>query len=487
MSVQAAGAVLADRYRLLRRIGTGGMGEVWEAEDAVLQRTVAVKLVRDEHLHEPSILTRFEREAQTAARLVHPGLATVYDYGASEDGVFLVMELLAGETLGQRIRTGPLGADEAADVGAQVADALRAAHDLGVVHRDVKPSNIMLTEHGAKLMDFGIASGLGDPLTATGLVIGTPSYLAPERVRGEGAGPEADVYALGAVLFEALTGERAFNGETPVEVAMTHIHGERPDPSAGRPDVPAELGEICRDAMAVEPAARPTAGQLATRLRSVRPGAPPAPTVVDPTPTPPDPMPAATVAAGPPRQPAPASTGNGGRGWFVVLGLLAVAAIVLAALLLTRDDGDNADSDQAPVATAAPTTPVATRAVPPSTVAPTTVAPTTTAAPTTTVPPAAEGSLGDAAVTYIETLDAGDFETAWQLTTPEFREAQDRQSWEGYWSIYDSIEVVGEPQVDEGSGVVILPLSYDGSTEDYRIELVASEDGRWLVNGPVGN
>src|SRR5215203_2507544 len=163
MPVQSVGAVLADRYRLLRRIGTGGMGEVWEAEDTVLQRPVAVKVVRDDHLHEESILARFEREARTAARLVHPGLATVYDYGASDDGVFLVMELLEGETLGQRVRNGPLPADEAADIGAQVADALRAAHELDVVHRDVKPSNIMLTARGAKLMDFGIASGLGDP------------------------------------------------------------------------------------------------------------------------------------------------------------------------------------------------------------------------------------------------------------------------------------------------------------------------------------
>src|SRR5690349_7460174 len=154
MPAPAAGAVLGDRYHLLDRIGAGGMGEVWEAEDAVLQRRVAVKLVRDEHLREPAILTRFEREAQTAARLLHPGVATVYDYGASDDGVFLVMELLEGETLAERLHRGPLPPAQAAEVAAQVADALRAAHALGVVHRDVKPSNIMLTDRGARLMDF---------------------------------------------------------------------------------------------------------------------------------------------------------------------------------------------------------------------------------------------------------------------------------------------------------------------------------------------
>jgi len=461
------------------------MGEVWEGEDEVLQRRVAVKLVRSDRLDDPAALARFEREAQTAARLVHPGVATVYDYGTSDGGVFLVMELLEGETMAERLRRGPMAPDEAAEAIAQVAEALRAAHAVGVVHRDVKPSNVMLTRTGARLMDFGIASGLGDSMTATGLVLGTPSYLAPERVRGEGAGPEADVYALGALLYEALTGRRAFEGATPAEVAMTHLHQEPPDPAAIDPAVPTDLAALCRDALAKDPAARPTAGDFAGRLRHRGAAAPQVDaTLVEVTPT--AAMTAPAPAPAPERRPPP--TREGSKTWMWLLGLVVLLAAALAVVLLTRDDGEpdpEPAGNEGPAPTAPPTTPPVTAA--PTTAAPTTTAPPSTTTPPTTAPPTTDGGdLAAAAVTYVETLDAGDFETAWQLTTPEFQAAQDRQSWEGYWSIYDAIEIVGEPRVDEASGTVVLPLSYDGSREDYQITLVQAEDGRWLVDGPVG-
>ncbi len=149
-------SLLGGRYRLVRRCGIGGMGEVWEAEDTVLERRVAVKLVTGDQRHDPAVLARFEREARTGARLVHPNLATVYDYGEADEGAYLVMELLAGETLAERLRRGPLPPTEAAAVVAEAAEALAVAHAAGVTHRDVKPSNLMLTGDGTKVMDFGM-------------------------------------------------------------------------------------------------------------------------------------------------------------------------------------------------------------------------------------------------------------------------------------------------------------------------------------------
>lgn len=489
----SAGAVLADRYRLLERVGAGGMGEVWSAEDIVLKRRVAVKLVADAHRNDERVLARFEREARTGARLIHPNLATVYDYGVADEGVYLVMELLDGETLGERLRRGALPPDEAAEVVAQAADALAAAHAAGVVHRDVKPSNLMLTASGTKVMDFGIATGDGDALTATGLVIGTAAYLAPERVRGEPFGPEADIYSLGAVLVEAVTGQRAFGGSTPAEVAMTQLHREPPDLSEV-PGVPTQVARAAHEALAKDPAQRPTASALAARLRSDEGSAPVGTTVVVPATeaTAPIPVPAAVappevlpVRTGPAE---PAGSGSGGR--LVALGLLALLLLGAgAAYALTKDDGGDAQGTggsapaaaTAPAATSAPAVPTTVTTVPA-----TTRPPATTEAPGTTTPVAASGELSSAAMSYVETLDAGDFESAWALTSPAFQGAQDRDSWEGYWGSFDSIDVVGEPQVDEGSGRVVLSLSYDGNEEPYALTFVQGPDGRWLVDGPVG-
>jgi eukaryotic-like serine/threonine-protein kinase len=486
----AAGTLLADRYRLIQRVGIGGMGEVWEAEDVVLERRVAVKLVADAHRHDQGALARFEREARTGARLIHPNLATVYDYGVTDEGVYLVMELLDGETLGERLRRGPLPPAEAAQVVAEAADALAAAHAAGVVHRDVKPSNLMLTPSGTKVMDFGIATGDGDPLTATGLVIGTAAYLAPERVRGEPFGPEADIYSLGAVLVEAVTGEQAFAGATPAEVAMVQLHREPPDLTSVA-GVPPPVARAAQEALAKDAAQRPTAQALAALLRRSEDRAPGGTTVVAPaaTATAPIPVPAAVPPAAPvpprtgPAEPAP--TGPGG--WLVALGLLALLLIgagVAYALNNDDDDGTPGSTGSTPATTAAPTVTTA----PPATTVPATTAPpaTTTDPPATTVPVAASGELSSAAVTYVETLDAGDFESAWALTSTAFQGAQDRESWENYWSIWDTIEVVGEPEVDEGSGTVVLTLSYDGSEEPYRLTFAQGDDGRWLVDGPVG-
>ena len=485
-------SLLGGRYRLVRRCGIGGMGEVWEAEDSVLERRVAVKLVTSDHRHDPAVLARFEREARTGARLVHPNLATVYDYGEADEGAYLVMELLAGETLAERLRRGPLPPTEAAVVVAEAAEALAVAHAAGVTHRDVKPSNLMLTGHGTKVMDFGIASGEGEPLTATGLVIGTADYLAPERARGQTSGPAADVYALGAVLVEAITGERAFRGETPADVARAQVHAEPPDlrPMA---DVPTHIADAASAALAKDPTARPSAVTLAARLRDPGASAVGATTVAvasasAPTTTFP---PVEQPRVGPPAGRATRSSGPGP--WLIVLGVLLLLAVAAGAGLLLTDDGEESDRPQAPAASTAPaviatTTPTVVTTVPP---APTAAPPTTTTPPPTTTPPLSapepsDEALAGAAVTYIETVAAGDFDTAWALTSPEFQATQDRASWEGFWSSFDTIELDGDPRVKGRDARVELPLRFDGRNERYRIDFVPGPDGTWLVDGPVG-
>ena len=485
-------SLVGGRYRLLRRCGIGGMGEVWEAEDTVLERRVAVKLVTGDQRHDPAVLARFEREARTGARLVHPNLATVYDYGEADEGAYLVMELLEGETLAERLRRGPVPPTEAAAVVAEAAEALAVAHAAGVTHRDVKPSNLMLTGDGTKVMDFGIASGEGEPLTATGLVIGTADYLAPERARGQTSGPAADVYALGAVLVEAITGERPFRGETPADVARAQVHAEPPDlrPMA---DVPTHIADAASAALAKDPTARPSAVTLAARLRDPGASAVGVTTVAvasasAPTTTFP---PVEQPPVGPPAGTPTRSTGP--SPWPIVLGVLLLVAIAAGAGLLLADDGEEAGRPPAPTA---PTTPTAVAPTTPAVV--TTLPPATTAAPPTTTPPSptttapvsasepSDEALAGAAVTYIETVAAGDFDTAWALTSPEFQASQDRASWEGFWSSFDTIELDGDPRVKGRDARVDLPLRFDGRNERYQIDLVPGPDGTWLVDGPVG-
>jgi serine/threonine-protein kinase len=464
------------------------MGEVWEADDTVLERPVAVKLVIGDRRHEPTVLTRFEREARTGARLAHPALATVYDFGEADEGAYLVMELLSGETLAERLRRGPLPVAEAAAVVADAAEALAVAHAAGVSHRDVKPSNLMLTDDGTKVMDFGIASGEGEPLTATGLVIGTADYLAPERAQGRSSGPEADVYALGAVLVEAITGQRAFEGATPGEVALAQVHAEPPD-LAEVDGVPAEVAAAARDALAKDPGARPSAVALAARLRGTIGHRPVATTVVAPAVTATQAFPAPDPTPVPP-EPPPTKAASGPGPWPVVIGLvLLVALLAGGALLLADDDDPGTEAGATPttnpaVPSVAPT--VATTAPPPATtVLPTTVAPTTTTPPATTVPGTEEALLG-ATVTYIDAVAAGDFDTAWALTSPAFQAAQDRASWEGFWDRFESIERDGDPRVRERDAGVDLPLLFDGHHERYRLTFVEGPDGAWLVDGPIG-
>lgn len=278
------GAVIAQRYRLLRLIATGGMGQVWEAMDNRLDRRVAVKVLKAEFSEDPEFLQRFRFEARTTAQLNYPGIAGVYDYGETRDGAgeslaYLVMELVNGEPLNAvlgRMSRLPLG--HALDMLEQTGRSLQIAHTAGVVHRDVKPGNILITPTGqVKITDFGIAKAVdASPVTKTGMVMGTAQYIAPEQALGEEATSASDVYSLGVVGYEVLAGTRPFVGDGALTVAMKHVR-EMPAPMPL--DLPPAVRELIEITMVKDPAARyANGGEFADAVAAVRAGRrPPAP------------------------------------------------------------------------------------------------------------------------------------------------------------------------------------------------------------------
>ncbi|HEX8001489.1 MAG TPA: protein kinase [Mycobacteriales bacterium] len=246
------GTHLGERYRLDERIATGGMGEVWRARDELLDRDVAVKLLKREYADDEGFVERFRAEARHTAGLAHPCIAGVYDYGEGAGTSYLVMELVPGEPLSALLaREGRLTPERTLDVVVAAARGLDAAHQAGVIHRDVKPGNILVCPDGAvKLTDFGIARAVDAvPVTQTGMVMGTAHYLSPEQANGREVTPASDVYSLGVVAYECLAGRRPFEADTPVGIAMAHLYE---DPPALPPDVPEEVSDLVAQAMAKE-------------------------------------------------------------------------------------------------------------------------------------------------------------------------------------------------------------------------------------------
>ena len=247
------------RYAVLERVGSGGMAEVYRARDDLLGREVAIKVLHERFSKDRSFVERFRREAQSAANLNHQNVVSLYDYGADDDTYFIVMEFIDGRSLAEIISTeGPLLPERAAEIASDVAEALERAHSGGLVHRDVKPSNIMITDNGqTKVTDFGIARALGgdgdQTMTQTGMVIGTASYLSPEQAQGNPVDARSDVYALGVVLYEMLTGSPPFTGETPLAIAYKHVRENPEPPSAANRDVPRPLDAITMKALAKNP------------------------------------------------------------------------------------------------------------------------------------------------------------------------------------------------------------------------------------------
>jgi eukaryotic-like serine/threonine-protein kinase len=264
--ITSTGQRLGERYVLQQRLAVGGMGEVWTAHDEKLNRAVAVKVLRTDLAPDSAFQRRFRAEARTAAALSHGGIAAVYDYGEARGSAYLVMELVPGEPLSAMIaREGALGTDRSLQIVSQAARALHAAHRHGVVHRDIKPANLMITpELRVKVTDFGIARPRDhEPLTATGQVMGTAHYLAPELARGEIASPLSDVYALGVVAYECLAGWRPFDGDNQIEVATAHLQDE-PPPLPGT--IPGPVRDLVMSAMAKNPAGRPQGAHLLAGL-----------------------------------------------------------------------------------------------------------------------------------------------------------------------------------------------------------------------------
>ncbi|MCX4545510.1 serine/threonine-protein kinase [Streptomyces sp. NBC_01565] len=335
------GTVLGDRYTLAERIGGGGMGEVWRADDGVLRRQVAVKVLLPALLDDPAFAARFRREATVLASLSHPGIVDVHDYGESriesgEQVAYIVMELIEGRPLNEvRAQSGPLPAEQALDIAGQALDALHAAHLRGVTHRDIKPSNLMLGEGGrVTVTDFGIArsSAASTGITDSHAVLGTALYMAPEQAEGLGAIAASDVYSMGVVCYELLTGEPPFTGESVVEIALKHIR----EPV---PDLPGEFPEPVRAFVARALAKKPEeryadASVMAAAARRAAAGRPLGKLDAPARPTDPAPVVVAVSApAGPgPAGAAPAATADGvrRRKWWTPLRVPAVVAVPIA-------------------------------------------------------------------------------------------------------------------------------------------------------------
>ena len=384
------GRVLGGRYRLVRVLGSGGMAEVWLATDRVLDRDVAVKILRDQFAADPVFRERFTREALHAARLSHPGVVTTFDAGVDAGTAYLVMEVVHGRTLHEMLaHDGPLPVAEALTIAADVCDALDAAHRAGIVHRDIKPGNILISDTGrTQVFDFGIARADGlSSLTQVATVIGTPAYVSPEQAAGGDAGPQSDLYAVGCVLTEMLTGSPPFAAETPVAVLYRHIHDAPPVPSSSRPEVTDDVDLVVLHLLAKDPADRPSdAAEARRELLSVAPPMPADTRVLMP-PTLVLPaegrdagatlvVPAETRVIAPE---APAVTSMRASRWAAVALVLAVAVIAFAAtaaFLSSRTDG---------AATAATATPSQTTRSTPSPSSSST-SPSPTAAPVISVP-----------------------------------------------------------------------------------------------------
>src|SRR6202163_499382 len=247
------------KYEVVPAIGAGGMGEVYQAHDSNLRRDVAIKVLPEAFAHDADRLSRFQREAKMLAALNHPNIATIHGLEQSGDTSYLVMELVSGETLAERVKAGPLPVEEALKIAVQIAEALEAAHEKGIIHRDLKPANVKLTPEGkVKVLDFGLAKAFAgdaasdDPsnsptlsaaATMQGTILGTAAYMSPEQARGKACDKRTDIWAFGCVLYELLTGRQAFQGESTTEILAAVLRGE-PDWQALPPSTPVEIRDL---------------------------------------------------------------------------------------------------------------------------------------------------------------------------------------------------------------------------------------------------
>ena len=343
MTQQRRRRVLNGRYEIEELLGQGGMARVFRGTDGVLGRNVAVKVLSPQYAGDDQFVARFRREAQAAAGLNHPNIVSVYDTGSQGDVHYIVMEYVEGRTLRDVIRQeGPILPERVSEIGQAVARALAAAHEAGLVHRDIKPGNIMLTRDGeVKVMDFGIArTSTGDTLTQTAAVLGTASYLSPEQAQGAAVDARSDIYSLGCVLYEMLTGRPPFTGDSPVAIAYKHVREDPVPPGRINPDVPDSLEAVVMKSMAKNPENRyQTANELREDLERVAQGMPTLATPLLPgestqvvTRRMPDEGTAVMTGVPPEEEP------ERRRRWWIVLLVLALLGLLgLAAFFLVRE------------------------------------------------------------------------------------------------------------------------------------------------------
>ncbi len=332
------GQLIADRYELKEIVGSGGMSTVYRAFDTLLERHVALKILHDQYGEEQEYVERFRREARAVAQLSHPNIVTVIDRGEEDGRQFIVFELIDGENLKELVaRGGPLPVRRVLELGLEVGRALSFAHEQGLVHRDVKPQNVLLNEDGqAKVTDFGIVRSL-DAVgqTETGTVLGTSHYIAPEQARGERVDTQTDVYSFGVVLYELLAGDVPYPGDNFVSVAMKHVNDEVPSVLERRPDTPLRLASLIEHCMAKLPAGRPASmDDVVSELESVRSeldakDGGEATMIVK-----------AKPAARPKRAPRRRAPRKSFPVWPALVGALLLAALVGGILLASRDNGD---------------------------------------------------------------------------------------------------------------------------------------------------
>lgn len=475
--------VLSGRYRWRASLGQGAMGEVWLADDLLLGRAVAIKAIRpDPHAGiDRAAVERMAREARVAARLQHPNVVAVFDLLHSDGQPHVVMEYVRGESLAERIRrSGRLSPAEAGQLIAQVAAALEAAHGAGIVHRDVKPANILIADDGtAKLADFGIARAAGDAtLTQTGMVIGTPAYLAPEVARGGESSPSSDVWALGATLYLAMEGSAPFGqaGDNTLAV-LARVLSESPAPprSAG------ELAPLIVAMLDREPAHRPTAGQVRLALAGqpaevtrpvdsptrVRPTGPTTDSTIRRTAV-------AVLAAEPVSRTAPK------RRRAPVVAVVGVLALIVAGAALALSQ---AHHHAAPTAA---TTPVSARPLPTSTISTTRAAVAPLTRPRTASSPAEVGAaqLQAFVINYYALIPAH-LPSAWARLGPGLR-IQGYASYVGWWSRFDGVRVT-PLSVDVAQRTVTIrltthsPSSGQSSTDTEVLALIPSTTGTGLM------
>ncbi|MCL6476982.1 MAG: Stk1 family PASTA domain-containing Ser/Thr kinase [Peptococcaceae bacterium] len=270
------GKMLGNRYEVMEQLGGGGMAVVYKGRDVILNRLVTIKLMRPEYTSDEDFVRRFRREAQSVASLSHPNIVSIYDVGWEGDMHYLVMEYVDGKDLRSIIkREGPLNPVRAVAIARQICDALEHAHENNIVHRDIKPHNILITRNGrAKLTDFGIArEASAATVTTTDTIVGSVHYLSPEQARGEAADPKSDLYSLGVVLYEMLAGSVPFSGDSPISIALKHIQSDPEPPTRRKPDIPVELERVVMRALHKDPDKRyGSAGEMSFQLEEALSG-----------------------------------------------------------------------------------------------------------------------------------------------------------------------------------------------------------------------